>query len=143
LQNSSCIIWAEPNYILHFATNDTFYSEQWYLEHQIPGGEPFAEIHAPEAWSLEKGDRLVRLAVFDSGIPYNDTTGELTHEDLQNDSGETDYPFMLRQTGTEHMNDASETSHGTGVIGIIAARANNSLGIAGIANRTTVVVSGC
>jgi hypothetical protein len=141
LQNSSCIIWAEPNYILQFATNDTFFSEQWYLKHQTSNGESFAEIQAPEAWSFGKGDREIRLAVLDSGIPYNDTTGELTHEDLKNDSGEVDFPFLLRKYENETMNDVHPLSHGTAVLGIIAARTNNSLGIAGISTGFMPLIS--
>lgn len=62
------VIYAEPNHAFKISqiTNDVHYPQQWYLP----------QIHAPEAWELEKGSESLIVGVIDTGVDY-------LHEDLQ------------------------------------------------------------
>lgn len=46
-----------------------------YYKEILEGGTPDVDIDAPEAWTINKGDGNVVVAIFDSGVDYN-------HEDL-------------------------------------------------------------
>jgi type VII secretion-associated serine protease mycosin len=90
--------------------NDTHYSAyQWNLP----------QIEAPYAWTLSTGSGDVIVAVLDTGV-------DLDHPDLQ---GKT-------VSGFDFVNNDSDASddegHGTHVAGIVAARTNNSQGVAGV-----------
>ena len=108
----------------HAATNDPLRPQQWGLD----------QVHAEAAWPTTTGSG-VTVAVVDSGV-------DLSHPDLQANlvpgatftgcsksnpppCGNGDY------RGPDGQNDADE--HGTHVAGIIAAIANNGIGIAGVA----------
>jgi subtilisin family serine protease len=88
--------------------NDFDWPEQWGLR----------RTEFPQAWgAAQNGSRTV-VAVLDTGV-------ERTHPELAG--------LVLR--GTDFVNDdaeaADDNGHGTAVAGIIAARANNGIGIAG------------
>ena len=91
---------------------DVGYEAQWGL--QI--------IHANEVWSVSTG-RNVLVAVVDSGSgPNADLTTNLS-------PGRS----IIRGRTTEGANDVDPNGHGTHVAGIIAAQANNDIGVAGVA----------
>ena len=124
--------------------NDPRFLEQWNLQN----------INMPAAWAIERGDPRIIIAVVDSGI-------DLTHEDLRaqlwqnvreipnngrdddnngyvDDINGWDFSDAPTLPGhgdyTDRDNDPSdETGHGTHVSGILAASANNGIGVAGIA----------
>lgn len=108
----------EPNgtYQLLFTPNDPQFGSQWGLG----GGD--GGIFASLAWdvSTRRGTGIT-VAVLDSGVDFQ-------HPDLAN---------QLLTTGWDFVNDDSnaddDNGHGTQVAGIIAARTNNLVGIAGIA----------
>jgi len=90
--------------------NDTFYSShQWNL--------PL--IHADKAWQATTGDPAVVIAVVDTGV-------DLNHPDLKGKLVEG-YNVL---TGSNNPQD--DNGHGTHCAGIIAARTNNTEGIAGV-----------
>jgi subtilisin family serine protease len=110
---------------------DFHFDEQWALHNTgqefycfefFPGdpwcfyiGTPDADIDAPEAWTISKGNPAVKVAVIDSGIDY-------THPDLAaNYLG--GYNFI---NGTTDPMD--EHGHGTHVSGTIAAALDNQTG---------------
>ena len=124
--------------------NDPRYSEQWNLK----------AMNLPKAWSIEQGKRSVIVAVVDSGIkrdhpdlrnqlwqnpaeiPSNNIDDDINgYIDDINGWDFTDAPsFPGHGDWTERDNEPDdETGHGTHVSGIIAAEANNGVGIAGIA----------
>ena len=130
----------EPHLIRHASAipNDPQYSQQWALP----------KISAPAAWDLTTGNASVVVAVTDSGIDFDhpdlaprvwynlaDTANNLTDDDH---NGYIDdfrgYNFAYED------NDVSDDvtfqgvlrGHGTFVSGIIGARANNGVGMAGI-----------
>ena len=109
-------------------TNDPRLSEQWALD----------SINAFDAWELLKRNQKQRVsvAVIDEGF-------ELTHEDLQGNLIQTgsgsyaSYNVVSNDNNVSEMDDANY--HGTHVAGIIAAKANNGLGIAGVSYNQTIV----
>ena len=91
---------------------DAGYEAQWGL--QI--------IHANEVWSVSTG-RSVLVAVVDSGSgPNADLTANLS-------PGRS----IIRGRSNDGGNDVDPNGHGTHVAGIIAAQANNDIGVAGVA----------
>ena len=103
------VVWAQPVHVYRArATRD----EPLYATQPAARQWRLAELH-----ELASG-RGVRVAVIDSGI-------EATHPDL---AGQ----LLLNQNFVDGRPLVGE-SHGTAVAGIIAARADNGLGIAGIA----------
>ena len=124
--------------------NDPGYSEQWNLR----------LINMPEAWRITQGDPQVTVAVVDSGIATRhpefrsqlwQNRGEIPENGIDDDrNGYIDdingWDFSDAPTlpggGDSTVRDnepEDETGHGTHVSGIIAAKVNNGLGVAGIA----------
>jgi len=92
--------------------NDTYYPLQWHYQ----------SIKLPQAWDVMKSAANVVVAVVDTGVSF-------THPDLQGIfvSG---YDFVDKDT--DPTDPAQDVSHGTHVIGTIAALTNNSLGVSGV-----------
>ena len=82
-----------------------------------------------KAWSLVSQKKLVKVAVVDTGIDYN-------HPDLKN--------RIVEDSGYDFINNRKkaydDNGHGTYVSGIIAAEANNGIGISGIAGPLNVKI---
>ena len=125
LRKQPDILSAEPNYIVHsFSTvpNDTHYGYQWNLP----------MINLQEAWDYNKGSDDVIVAVVDSGVL-------LEHPDLKGRliAG---YNFVRDKAIGPDGNDPGDKEnvkdrssfHGTHVAGIIAAKTNNDMGVAGV-----------
>ncbi len=124
--------------------NDPNYREQWNL----------VLMNMPQAWHLEQGNPAVTVAVVDSGIDIQhpdfrsqlwQNAGEIRGNRIDDDGNGyvddihgwdfSDAP-VLSGNGDWKVRDnepQDETGHGTHVSGIIAARPNNGIGIAGIA----------
>jgi len=142
--------YAEPDRILrHTMTpNDPRYNEQWHY-FEAAGG-----INAPPAWDKSTGTGVV-VAVIDTGYrPHADLAGAfLPGYDFISDA-------FVGNDGDARDSDASDPGdwinpgecgpgdpaafeasswHGTHVSGTIAARTNNSLGVAGIAFNARIV----
>jgi len=142
------IEYAEPDRIMtHMATaNDPYYAQQWHYTDSVGG------LRLPTAWDLSTGTGVV-VAVIDTGSrPHADLSGQL----LQG------YDFISSATigndGNGRDTDASDPGdrvvagecyagspasnsswHGTHVAGTVAARTNNSLGVAGVAYNAKIV----
>ncbi len=123
--------------------NDPRYDEQWNLK----------TMNLPSAWRIEQGEPSVVIAVVDSGIMLQhpelrnqlwQNSGEIADNGVDDDNNGyiddmvgwdfSDAP-TLQGLGDwkerDNMPD-DETGHGTQVSGIIAAEANNGIGISGI-----------
>lgn len=124
--------------------SDPRYGEQWNLD----------ALNLPQAWGIEQGAPDVTVAVVDSGIARQhpelraqlwQNPGEIPNNGLDDDDNGyvddingwdfSDAPTLQGHGDwTERDNEPDdETGHGTHVSGIIAAEANNRIGIAGIA----------
>ena len=142
------IEYAEPDRIMtHMATaNDPYYAQQWHYTDSVGG------LRLPTAWDKSTGTGVV-VAVIDTGYrPHADLSGQI----LQG------YDFISSATigndGNGRDTDASDPGdrvvagecyagspasnsswHGTHVAGTVAARTNNSLGVAGVAYNARIV----
>lgn len=97
---------------------DPLRSVQWGLD----------RIRGPEAWRFSRGAGVL-VAVVDTGV-------ELAHPDLRRNLRAKGVDFV----GEKMAPDAEdENGHGTHVAGIIAARGNNGLGVAGVAPRARIL----
>jgi len=108
-----------------FTPNDPGYSSQWGLT-KANG------INMEDAWNIagSSGSSSVVIAVIDTGVDY-------THDDLKNKmwDGGSAYPNHGYDfaSNPDDNNPLDDVGHGTHVAGIIAAKTNNSIGIAGVA----------
>ena len=142
--NSGLVIFSHPNFITKTiptsVPNDTYFPYQFYLNNTgqtLPNenhiGTVDADIDAPEAWEITKGDPNIIVAIVDWGVTSD-------HPDLPNSR-------QIRLPGSnfsdlegEDLDDPSpslifeeEFSHGNGCAGIVGATQNNNEGISGIA----------
>lgn len=118
--------YAQPNYIYRLvdpagvsgpsgyspegAATDPYAGNQWYL----------SRIGVYNAWDITMGSPDIRVAVIDTGV-------DADHPDL---AGQ-----IVAQADTVDNDDSADDDigHGTHVAGIIAANANNGIGVAGVA----------
>lgn len=121
--------------------NDSYFNKQWYLHNTGQGTNDGktttidANIDAPEAWDISKGNSNVIVAIVDEGVTSN-------HPDLPNNrqlriNGSN---FAHLFDGTNNPNDPSPTvssstgnNHGNACAGIVGATQDNNEGISGIA----------
>jgi subtilisin family serine protease len=85
-----------------------------------------ALTEAPTAWAVTKGSASVVVAVLDTGV-------DLSQPDLQG-ALVPGYDFV-----NEDADPSDDNGHGTGIAGIVAARAGNGLGGAGFCPRCSVM----
>lgn len=118
--------------------NDSLFYKQWGLRDTIGDHD----VDADEAWSITRGSPGVVIGFIDSGIEFD-------HPDL---SGlqryqETDIGGAYRDSTGDHDKIAENICgdsrpacvHGTHTIGVISARTDNSIGIAGLAPECKVM----
>lgn len=106
-----------------FYPNDEHFPEQYGLHNTGQnGGKVDADIDAPEAWGAINLTPATMVAVVDTGIDY-------THDELKDGRVRTDLDWDY----VNNDGDASDDyGRGTHVAGIIAAKSNNGIGIAGV-----------
>ncbi len=147
--------YAELNYIVSIALspNDAHYPLQWPLNNigqlypasgqfNPPPGTPDSDIDAPEAWDTHTGSSSIIVAVIDTGVDYNhrdlqgnmwvneaELTGTAGVDDDENGRTDDIYGYDFINGDPDPMDDYG---HGTHTSGIIAAKGNNALDIAGI-----------
>ena len=120
-----------------------FGGTQWHLNNtgQL-GGQVDADIDAVEAWDLETGDPSVVIAVLDSGteVTHSDLAANIWHnagEISGNGVDDDGNGFIDDLDGWDFDNNNADVTsavfHGTFVAGVVGARTNNGVGIAGVA----------
>jgi serine protease len=142
--------YAEPDRIMLplFVPNDPMYTQQWDL-YEAKGG-----MNVPAAWDKSTGAG-VNVAVIDTGYrPHVDLQGQILpgydfitsatiaadgngRDSDASDPGDNTYAGQCG-TGIPAQDEASSW-HGTHVAGTIAAKANNGVGVAGIAYGAKIV----
>ena len=105
------------------------------------GGTPDADIDAPEAWDIVRGDGSVVVGVIDSGIDYKhpDLAGNIwvnPGEIAGNRKDDDGNGYVDDIHGWDFINNdkdpMDDNGHGTHVAGTIAAAGNNSVGVVGV-----------
>lgn len=124
--------------------NDQYFANQWALNNTgQSGGTVDADIDAPEAWNIANGaqtqdSRDIYIAVIDVGIDiahpdfnWYSNNYEIANNGIDDDSN--GYIDDVRGWNTNLGNDnITSGSHGTHVAGIACAKANNTIGVAGV-----------
>jgi serine protease len=116
---------------------------------EVPKQSMLKLIRATQAWDVEDGSDSVIIGISDSGVrqdheDLNDAlfirTSEIPDNNIDDDNnGYVDdydgFSFSAKADGVGNANANNPfNGHGTSVAGICAARVNNSIGIAGVAN---------
>ena len=146
------VAYAEPNAVIQAdqqLPNDAYFAEQWALHNTGQGsgfgvfapGTPDADIDWPEAWAHAAGSGAV-VAILDTGIDYRHSdlaanvwlnSAEANGSPGVDDDG-NGYVDDIR--GWDFVNQDNDPldghGHGTHVAGIIAAVANNQIGVTGV-----------
>ncbi len=133
LRRDPRVEFAEPDYCLHLAglvPNDPYFGYQWALQNTgqpiapasfgLRSGTPGADIKAADAWTVFQGSAETVVGVVDTGV-------DLVHPDLVNRIHSPGIDFVNNDDSAQ-----DDHGHGTHVAGIIAAEANNGLGISGV-----------
>ena len=135
----------EPDMAVWTATtvgDDPSFGSLWGLHNTgQTGGTAGADIDAPEAWDLFRGDGSVVVGVADTGIDYNHpdlapnmwrNPAETAGDGVDNDgNGYVDDVYGWDFFNGDS-NPADDNGHGTHVAGTIAAAGNNGLGVVGV-----------
>ena len=137
LSRRSDVMWAEPEFLSQpkrsFTPSDPLFSRQQHLNNTgQQGGVSGADINAPEAWDITRGDSSVIIAVLDDGV-------QLNHPDLRIAPGGKNFitdPPTDNPDG--HIGDSANW-HGTAVAGIAAARGDNATGVSGVAPNARIL----
>ena len=131
---------------LRSVPNDPQYNQQWqYDNNGSNGGTPDADIDAPEAWDITTGgitadgDTIV-VAIVDDGVNLNhpDLQGNLwkNYAEIPGNGIDDDgngYIDDFNGWNSEGNNGTiTGGSHGTPVAGIVGAKGNNGIGVAGV-----------
>ncbi len=119
-------VWAQPNFRRskeqrQVVPSDPFYSLQWHLNNTGQLGGVFgADIDAPEAWQVTLGEGVI-FGMFDDSC-------DVDHEDLAANYIGIGHDPSLAATNPGFQNPRPkrvEDSHGTAVMGLAVAAANN------------------
>ncbi len=107
------VLPADDEHLYAVAPNDTYYGKQWYHD----------TMKVVEAWNASKGEG-VTVAVIDSGIDFE-------HPDLKDN-------IIGHVSTMDAGNGYDDNGHGTHCAGIIAAVADNGIGVSGIAPKANI-----
>jgi subtilisin family serine protease len=146
--HDSHVVYAEPDYLGRgFAVpNDPSYKLQWGLHNNgsnPPGhpGKAGADIHAPQAWDIQKGSSSVIVAVLDTGVDWDhpdlsariwSNTDETSGNGIDDDHNGYIDDIRGWDFANNDNNPMDDNGHGTVNAGIIGADTNNGVGIAGV-----------
>ena len=133
LKDAGLLEICDPDRIMTYyesTPDDTDYSQQWNL--------PL--IKAEYAWSLKTYGNDVLVGIIDSGLDPD-------HPDIDYSRVVQGYNFAVDPDDGEYNTKIYDTSdtvgHGTKVSGTIVAKRNNSLGLAGIADKVKLIPLKC
>lgn len=105
--------------------NDPLFKAEYMGRKGLPGQQwAYEAMKVPEAWNIHLGTDKVKVAVLDTGV-------DMGHDDLKANLDTANARNFVDKDAPTNPDD--DYGHGTHVAGLIAASANNALGIAGVA----------
>lgn len=143
LKANPSVEYAEPNYVVSsfVIPNDTNFPRQYGLHNTgQTGGSNDADIDAPEAWDITTGTDTI-IAVIDTGVDYNHpdlsaniwvNTAEIANNGIDDDRNGYVDDVRGWDFANNDANPMDDNRHGTHVAGIVGARGNNAVGVAGV-----------
>ncbi len=136
LKRYPAVEYAEPDETVTAASTDEYFPRQYALQNigqaytntagtlSVAGGTADADVDAVEAWGVTTGDGI-KVAVLDSGVA--------------SDNPDITPKVVARANFTNGKAGEDNYGHGTHVAGIVAATANNTVGVAGVCPGCTIL----
>jgi hypothetical protein len=154
IKNHPMVEIAQFNHLVHereTLPDDPNFNQQWAFKNTgQAGGTPGADIKATEAWDISTsgvtalGDTIV-VAVVDGGIDLNHFDINLfknRNEIPSNNIDDDNNGYIDDYNGWNAYNNSGNLvphDHGTHVAGIIGAKTNNGLGVAGVSYNAKIL----
>ena len=136
LSRNPAVEYAEPDEPVVAATADEYFPRQYALQnngqpfdntagtYSVAGGTADADVDAVEAWGVTTGSGI-KVAVLDSGVASDNV--DITPK------------VVARANFTNGTTGEDNYGHGTHVAGIVAATADNTVGVAGVCPGCTIL----
>lgn len=136
LSRNPAVEYAEPDEPASAASADEYFPRQYALHNigqqftntagtlAVAGGTADADVDAVEAWGVTTGSGI-KVAVLDSGVA--------------SDNADITPKVVARANFTNGKTGEDNYGHGTHVAGIVAATANNTVGVAGVCPGCTIL----